>query len=143
MEQPHNQLTVGVVVPVYNDWNNLQKCLAALANLKYPKELLKIRVVDNGSNDWPNEVDLPSNIEVFKYKIPGSYGARNRAAKKWDVDVLAFTDSDCAPEKSWADEGIKKIAGSKKKIIVAGKIIIKSKKKDCNSRGTIRPNSRI
>ena len=129
MHNTRDLSTLGIVVPVYNDWNNLQKCLGALSILEYPKELLKIRIIDNGSNDWPKEVKLRSDIEVIRYDIPGSYGARNRAAKGWDVDVLAFTDSDCQPEINWAREGIKNIVKTRYRSIVAGKIILTTKEK--------------
>ena len=129
MRNPAHLSTLGIVIPVYNDWNNLQKCLEAISILKYPKELLKVRIIDNGSNDWPKEVKFRSNIEVLKYNIPGSYGARNRAAKGWNVDVLAFTDSDCHPEINWASEGIKKIFKTNNRSIVAGKIILTTKEK--------------
>ena len=64
MQNPAHLSTLGIVIPVYNDWNNLQKCLEAISILKYPKELLKVRIIDNGSNDWPKEVKFRS---ILKY----------------------------------------------------------------------------
>ena len=88
---------VGVVVPVYNDWHRLQLCLEALACHRYPRDRLQVRVVDNGSTDWPSQPSFPLPLEVIVHRKPGSYGARNQAALDWSVDVLACTDADCHP----------------------------------------------
>jgi glycosyltransferase involved in cell wall biosynthesis len=98
--------TVGVVIPVYNDWQRLQLCLQALAQQTYPAERWRVRVVDNGSDDWPAEPVFPLPVEVLRCPQPGSYAARNLAALGWDVDVLAFTDADCRPEPDWLLEGL-------------------------------------
>ena len=82
--------SVGVVIPVYNDWQRLQRCLEALAAQNYPRERLHVRVVDNGSNDWPSQPSFPLPLEVIVHPHPGSYGARNRAALDWAVDVLGW-----------------------------------------------------
>ena len=97
---------VGVVIPVYNDWQGLQRCLQALTQQTYPPERWRVRVVDNGSDDWPAEPVFPLPVEVLRCPQPGSYAARNLAALGWDVDVLAFTDADCLPEPDWLLEGL-------------------------------------
>jgi glycosyltransferase involved in cell wall biosynthesis len=99
--------TVGVVIPVYNDWDRLQQCLAALAVQTYPAERFEVRVVNNGSSDWPEQPQFPLTVEVLVHDEPGSYGARNRAALNWSVQVLAFTDADCLPEPDWLEQGVR------------------------------------
>jgi len=100
------QPLVGVVIPVYNDWAGLQRCLQALARQSYPSDLLRVRVVDNGSSDWPPQPLFPRSVEVIRHAKPGSYGARNKAALEWEVDVLAFTDADCEPDPHWIAAGV-------------------------------------
>jgi glycosyltransferase involved in cell wall biosynthesis len=114
---------VGVVIPVYNDWPGLQHCLQALARQTYPSDLLRVRVVDNGSNDWPQQPLFPLPAEVIRHAKPGSYGARNQAALGWAVDVLAFTDADCEPHPEWIAAGVKALQlGSAPPRLVAGRI---------------------
>lgn len=97
---------VGVVIPVFNDWAGLQHCLQALSRQDYPRDCLRVRVVDNGSSDWPAVAGFPIPVEVLKCPEPGSYRARNRAARGWAVDVLAFTDADCRPDPHWLRAGV-------------------------------------
>ena len=117
--------SVGVVIPVYNDWQRLQRCLEALAAQNYPRERLQVRVVDNGSNDWPSQPSFPLPLEVIVHPHPGSYGARNRAALDWAVDVLAFTDADCQPDPDWINAGVKALQCSdRQRRLVAGRIVL-------------------
>jgi len=117
--------SVGVVIPVYNDWQRLQRCLEALAVQNYPRERLQVRVVDNGSNDWPSQPSFPLPLEVIVHPHPGSYGARNRAALDWAVDVLAFTDADCQPDPDWIKAGVKALQCSdRQRRLVAGRIVL-------------------
>ncbi len=117
------QPLVGVVIPVYNDWPGLQRCLQALARQTYPSDLLRVRVVDNGSSDWPQQPLFPLPVEVIRHAKPGSYGARNQAALGWAVDVLGFTDADCEPDPEWIAAGVKALQlGSAPPRLVAGRI---------------------
>ena len=118
-----NRPLVGVVIPVFNDWAGLQQCLQALARQSYPRQALRVRVVDNGSTDWPAQPHFPLPVEVIRHSRPGSYGARNRAALGWDVAVLAFTDADCQPDPAWLEQGVRALAlGSEPPRLVAGRI---------------------
>jgi glycosyltransferase involved in cell wall biosynthesis len=128
MSVPMHGPTVGVVIPVYNDWQRLQHCLEALARQSYPKERLRVRVVDNGSSDWPAQPSFPLPLEVIVHQHPGSYGARNQAALGWVVDVLAFTDADCQPDPEWIASGVRALQwdGSSQRL-VAGRIVLEAR----------------
>lgn len=125
MKPPLPPITVGVVIPVYDDWHGLQRCLHALARQTYPRELLRLRVVNNGSSDWPADPAFPLAVEVFHHRRPGSYGARNRAARGWGVDVLAFTDADCEPTPQWIEQGVcALLAADNTVVLAAGRIVL-------------------
>jgi len=83
--------------------------------------------VDNGSNDWPAQPRFPLPVEVIRHDRPGSYGARNRAASQWAVDLLAFTDSDCEPAPDWINQAVAAVfdgvAGPR---LVAGRIALQA-----------------
>jgi glycosyltransferase involved in cell wall biosynthesis len=130
------QPLVGVVIPVYNDWAGLQRCLQALARQSYPSDLLRVRVVDNGSSDWPPQPLFPRSVEVIRHAKPGSYGARNKAALEWEVDVLAFTDADCEPDPHWIAAGVQALQlGSTPPRVVAGRIQLVARLPDQPSPG--------
>jgi glycosyltransferase involved in cell wall biosynthesis len=130
------QPLVGVVIPVFNDWPGLQHCLQALARQRYPSDLLRVRVVDNGSSDWPEQPLFPLPVEVVRHAKPGSYGARNQAALGWAVDVLAFTDADCEPHPEWIAAGVKALQlGSAPPRVVAGRIELVPRRPDQPSLG--------
>ena len=122
--------TVGVVIPVYNDWSGLQQCLQALAAQTYPSGSFRVRVVDNGSSDWPGAWEFPLPVEVIRHSQPGSDGARNRAALDWSVEVLAFTDADCQPAPDWLEQGVLALASSGPARVVAGRIELQAQRPD-------------
>ena len=120
-------IRVGVVIPVFNDWEGLQRCLRALAGQTYPSALVQVRVVDNGSSDWPAQPRFPLPVEVIRHDRPGSYGARNRAAAQWAVDMLAFTDADCEPALDWLDQAVAAVfAEAASPRLVAGRIALQT-----------------
>lgn len=47
------------------------------------------------------------NLIILDEKIPGSYAARNKGIKNAKGDILAFTDSDCLPEKDWLENALR------------------------------------
>ncbi len=55
---------VSIVVPCYNEWKTIQKCLEAILNSEYPKEALEIIVVDDGSSDRTLEI-----LREYKRKL--------------------------------------------------------------------------
>jgi hypothetical protein len=119
---------VGVVIPVFNDWSGVQLCLRALAAQRYPRERLRVRVVDNGSSDWPAQPQFPLPVEVMHHSLPGSYGARNRAALGWNVDLLAFTDADCRPDPQWLTEAVQAWQGqASANCLLAGRIVLEAR----------------
>jgi glycosyltransferase involved in cell wall biosynthesis len=131
MRSPDSLPVVGVVIPVYNDWPRLQQCLAALAVQRYPRALMRVRVVNNGSSDWPAQPSFPLPVEVIDHAPPGSYGARNRAALDWSVAVLAFTDADCRPDPDWLRAGVRalQLDGPRARL-VAGRIVLEAARPD-------------
>ena len=112
---------VTVVVPHFND-PRLPACLAALAELEEPAGWRIERVVvDNGSDVPPRElVETTSDATFVLEPSGGSYAARLAGLAVSTGEVIAFTDSDCRPDKDWlsvaigrleADPGIAAVAG--------------------------------
>lgn len=101
-------MKISVIVPVYADWGRLTKCINLLDEQVFSQDDFEIIVVNNSStDDVPVNLVLRSDVTIISEKKPGSYSARNTGAHIAKGAILAFTDSDCIPEKNWlsnADE---------------------------------------
>ncbi|MEL6605516.1 MAG: glycosyltransferase, partial [Cyanobacteria bacterium J06614_10] len=73
-----------VVVPTYNRPKQLERCLMALVQLKYPRDRCEIIVVDDGSQTPLDSVVGPFqqyvNIQLIRQENAGPAAARNAGA---------------------------------------------------------------
>ena len=117
---------VSVIVPVFNDIDRLQHCLAALEQQTYPKSQYEVIVIDNGSTEG-NVAEVVAGfgqaIATFEARS-GSYAARNRGLELAKGDVIAFTDADCIPAADWLENGITVLLNTPNCGLVAGRIEI-------------------
>ena len=112
MKRDNNEnpaVPVTIVVPVRNSVDTITRCVNALLEQDYPRELLRIIVVDNGSTDGTREKlgRVRSQILVLDEPIKGSSAARNAGILAADTDLIAFTDADCIADPMWVGELIK------------------------------------
>ncbi len=99
-------LSVSVVIPVRNAACTLPACLAALERLDPAP--LEILLVDNGSTDgslplvqafaWKH---LSTKTQILEVPRRGAAAARNAGIQIAKGDLIAFMDSDCAPDPHW------------------------------------------
>lgn len=98
---------VSVVIPVYNDADRLDICLARLQIQRYSP--LEVIVVDNGSDDLSAVTTVVNRYEaaqLVRETTPGSYAARNKGIEQAKGEILAFTDADCVPAADWIEQGV-------------------------------------
>jgi glycosyltransferase involved in cell wall biosynthesis len=112
---------VSVVIPVYNSLATIDATLQGVAaqSLGRPYEVI---AVDGGSTDGTRERLLAAGPAVTVLHNPEREPAssRNLGAASARADVIAFTDSDCAPEPEWLEEGLRALDGAD---IVQGRVI--------------------
>lgn len=101
-----NKPFVSVIIPTYNDWFRLDRCLSALSNQTYPREKFEIIVVNNNAFDIVPEEIKKYKVNIFTECKAGSYAARNKGLSVAKGEVIAFTDSDCIPDQYWIDRAI-------------------------------------
>lgn len=129
-----NALKVSVIIPVYNRAEALTKCLSALEMQSLPRSLFEVLVVDNGSSEDLSAIKIEFPLVKFLYEeMPGSYRARNTGVKEARGEILAFTDSDCIPQKDWLQAGLRAIESDSCCGLVGGEITIFTSRKKISS----------
>lgn len=121
MSQPR----VSVVIPHLNDHARLPRCLELLQRQSYPSELTEIVVVDNGSSRPIRDIiaAFPGVREAFEAER-GCGTARNRGVQLSRGEILAFTDSDCLPDRDWVANGVQRLIAPGAPDILGGDILI-------------------
>ena len=115
-------MRVSVIIPVLND-PRLRQCLEGLESQTLPHSEFEVLVVDNGSENPPRDlVKTFSFARLLTEPKPGSFAARNLALTEARGEVVAFTDSDCIPEKDWLEEGIARIEAAENLVLVGGHV---------------------
>jgi GT2 family glycosyltransferase len=111
-----SKLCISVVVPTYHRDDLLERCLRALISQDFPSQAYEILVVDDGRSD---------TTEAFVQKFSAMFGGphicylrppaekRGPAAARnagWDVafgEIVAFTDDDTIPTRTWLEQGMR------------------------------------
>lgn len=90
--------TITIAVPVYNEEFTIVKTVESLLSLDYPKDKLKIFIVDDGSKDntWNviQEFKDNSNIVLLQKENGGKHTAINLALENSDGEFFGCLDSD-------------------------------------------------
>jgi glycosyltransferase involved in cell wall biosynthesis len=103
---------VSVIVPVRNRADCLRDLLDALIVQSYPASRREVIVVDNDSReDIESIVNAAAarsecNIRYLRKRNDGPAASRNRGAVLARGELLAFTDSDCLPDRDWLSNGV-------------------------------------
>jgi GT2 family glycosyltransferase len=99
--------SVSVVVPHYNDLQNLASCLESLRRQTFPRGRFEVIVADNNSPGGVATVErIAPDITVVPAPEQGAGPARNAGAAAARGSHLAFVDSDCVADENWLREGI-------------------------------------
>lgn len=99
-------------MPTFRDPEGLALCLACLTAQSRPAEQFEILIADNNPEPMEIPPDLPPNARLIHEPRPGSYAARNAAAREARGEVLFFTDSDCRPAPDWIEAALAALAAS-------------------------------
>ncbi len=98
--RPERRVTV--VIPYFEAQNELDLTLAALTRQTYPRDLMEIVIVDDGSSVAPevpeHASDLDVNVHVQEDRGFGLARARNLGAQVATGEILVFIDCDMMPE---------------------------------------------
>jgi glycosyltransferase involved in cell wall biosynthesis len=95
-------MDISVVIATHNRKDSLRRCLAAVVNQDYDD--FEVIVVDDGSTDgtWQMvDQEFSQVLCICQQPKRGPAFARNRGIRAASGDIIAFTDDDCVPPRSW------------------------------------------
>ncbi len=99
--------SVSVLIPAYNEEKRIRSCISAILTSDYPKELLDIVVIDDGSKDKTAEVAKELGVRVIKTKHRGKAYALNEGLRLSKGEIVIVVDSDIRVSK----ETIRELVG--------------------------------
>lgn len=106
--------SISIVVPARDEADNIERCVASLTNLDYPRELLEIIVVDDRSSDGtPDILDRLATVHSqlialhrteseVDPNLRGKPGALQYGIEHAKGEIILMTDADCTMEPTWA-----------------------------------------
>lgn len=100
---------VSVIIPHYNDLDNLLICLQLLSNQTLPADQFEVIVADNNSTVGIAAVRerVGALAGVILATEQGAAAARNAGVAVARAEILAFIDADCRPAPDWLEQGLK------------------------------------
>jgi cellulose synthase/poly-beta-1,6-N-acetylglucosamine synthase-like glycosyltransferase len=91
------------MVPCWNEAGTLSKTIHSLLNLNYPKDKLKIMIIDDGSTDntWKvaEKFKNKPQVEMYHKENGGKYTALNFGLSKTTTDLVGCLDADSYVDK--------------------------------------------
>jgi len=102
---PRPEVRISIVIPAYNAEDTIGRVLRALIEQDYPKELMEVIVVDDGSNDGTYSIvrfysERCPYVRVVRHKSNlGKAAALTTGIRNARGDVIVLLDADTVPEK--------------------------------------------
>lgn len=111
---------VSIIVPIYNEEENLKRCIDSLINQTY--ENLEIILLNDGSTDSTKDIidsyDDSRIIAIHKNNS-GISDTRNKGLDKSTGDYIMFVDSDDYIELNCAETLVKKLEADKVDMVIS------------------------
>jgi GT2 family glycosyltransferase len=120
---------ISVILPHYNDIDNLKVCLDLLDRQTLARDRYEIVVADNNSRCGLAAVAevCGDRARAVPAPIQGAGEARNAGVAAARGAALAFTDSDCRPELQWLERGLAALADAD---VVGGSVAVTAEDRD-------------
>lgn len=113
-------LAVSVVIPHRGEDQPLETCIQALRLQTFPRQKTEILIVLNEESQRSLSFPLEPGEKLLWQQQFYSYAARNQGILHAKGEIIALTDSDTVPSRTWLDEGVRALAEGVD--IVAGRI---------------------
>jgi cellulose synthase/poly-beta-1,6-N-acetylglucosamine synthase-like glycosyltransferase len=105
--QTYDFPTCTILIPAHNEEKVIANTIEAMLNLNYPKDKLKVMVINDGSKDATKEIIesyAAKDERVVLYDVPKGQGGKgksralNLGVKQVKSDVIAIYDADNTPD---------------------------------------------
>jgi glycosyltransferase involved in cell wall biosynthesis len=101
-----NPIEFSVIIPVHNRREDLLLCLLAIAAQDFPRHDFEVIIGDDGSKEDLTPVieearQAGVDIKYFRQEQKGPAAARNLCIRHARGRIVAMTDSDSLPHRSW------------------------------------------
>lgn len=94
---------ISVIVPVYNEKENLAVCLQSIKAQNYHQDKIEIIVVDDGSTDESADIASEFGAKVIYQEHAGAAAARNKGIEEASGALIAFLDADDKARECWLE----------------------------------------
>jgi GT2 family glycosyltransferase len=114
-----------IVIPTYQQTAELSLCLASLTELDYPPERFEVIVVNDGGPSIEKAVApflARLRLTTVRQENSGPAAARNTGVAHAQGKYLAFTDTDCRPDRAWLAQLERHLAADES-ALAGGKIV--------------------
>lgn len=100
--EPKKEYSITILIPTYNEQDNIKQTINHVMQLDYPKEKLEVIVINDGSTDKTKEIVKKllkkySNLKLLDKKNSGKADSLNKGVKMSKGELLAVIDSDSFP----------------------------------------------
>ncbi len=122
-------LDATVIIPTYNSEKYISRVLHAIyeGGTCLPRQVI---IVDGYSKDSTIKKVKECSVEVFLNPKVSAAAARNIGIKFSKGDIIAFTDSDCVPDKNWLENILQCFKNNPELVGVGGKMLPLESKND-------------
>ena len=104
-EMKSGDLKISVIIPFRNEEEMLRKCLVAVSEQSYPKNLYEVILIDDSSKD--NSLEsiqdlLVGNVKMYSLtEFEGKKAAISLGVSKATNEIIVTTDADCSMGVDW------------------------------------------
>jgi cellulose synthase/poly-beta-1,6-N-acetylglucosamine synthase-like glycosyltransferase len=99
---------VTVIVAAYDEEAVIERRVANLHELDYPRNKLEIVVTSDASTDRTEELAEAAGARVIRNPRGGKVAAQDRAVRESESEIVAFSDANAA----WAPDALRKLVRS-------------------------------
>jgi len=92
---------ISVIIPTFNEEENIAQCLVSLSHQTVPRNEYEIIVVDGGSKDATCDIAKKYADHEFTQTSKKLGGARNDGVMVAQGEIVATTDADCILPSDW------------------------------------------
>ena len=122
-----SDIEISIVIPTRDRSEDLRACLRVLAAQDFPRKKYETIVCDDGSEENISKVvdefrETSFDIRYFRQEQKGPAAARNLGIRNARGNIVAMTDSDTLPDRSWLRKLYQALMNDPDAIAVEGRV---------------------